>query len=124
MGPELANRTAEMLNSFLAKLVGPKMGEIKAKNMDRYKFRPKRLLKEICEIYVHFSLLLDDSGFAEAVVRDQRSYSAQNLSKAIEKLSKLGLMDVGTLQKFKAFVQVVACALITLIRATLVCWWV
>ena len=79
-----AGRVASMLNYFLACLVGPKSTELKVREPDKYFFHPKKLLLEIATTMTHFAKYDE---FAAAVVRDERSYNAANMRKAIRVLA-------------------------------------
>jgi ubiquitin conjugation factor E4 B len=84
MLPELVGRVASMLNYFLAQLVGPKCSNLKVKEPEKYLFQPKKLLLNIATIFTHFAPF---DAFGQAVVRDERSYSPGNMSKAGRVLS-------------------------------------
>ena len=84
MLPALCGRVASMLNYFLGCLVGPKSTELKVREPDKYFFHPKKLLLEIATTMTHFAKYDE---FAAAVVRDERSYNAANMRKAIRVLS-------------------------------------
>ena len=53
--PELLPRMALMLNHFLKQLVGSKCNELNVKEPEKYNFRPKALLLEICTVVTHFA---------------------------------------------------------------------
>mmetsp|Transcript_30212 Transcript_30212/g.96379 ORF Transcript_30212/g.96379 Transcript_30212/m.96379 type:complete len:577 (+) Transcript_30212:1412-3142(+) len=84
MLPELVGRVASMLNYFLAQLVGPKCSNLKVKEPEKYMFQPKKLLLNIATILTHFAPF---DAFGQAVVRDERSYSPNNMSKAVRVLA-------------------------------------
>lgn len=74
-----------MLNYFLLKLVGPKMGELKVKNLSQFHFKPQQLVSDIVDIYLNLG---EDKSFCKAVATDKRSYSP-NLFKQSERVLKL-----------------------------------
>lgn len=81
----MLRRIADMLNYFLYRLVGPKMGELKVKNLSQYHFKPQQLVSDIVDIYLNLG---EDESFCKAVATDKRSYSP-NLFKQSERVLKL-----------------------------------
>lgn len=81
----LIRRMADMLNYFLLRLVGPKMGELKVKNSSEFHFKPQQLVSDIVDIYLNLG---EDESFCNAVATDKRSYSP-NLFKQSERVLKL-----------------------------------
>lgn len=65
---------------------GPKMGEFKVQDFDKYEFKPAKLVSEICEIYVNLS---DSNQFLRAVSADGRSYSPSLFNMAETTLIKI-----------------------------------
>jgi len=53
MRAELVDRLASMLNYFFVLLIGPKMKKLKVDQPEEYGFKPRELLRELVEIYVH-----------------------------------------------------------------------
>ena len=51
-------RVASMLNYFLLQLVGPQRKSLSLKDPEKYEFRPKQLLKQVCARRFQFSFLL------------------------------------------------------------------
>ncbi|RUP52168.1 hypothetical protein BC936DRAFT_138761 [Jimgerdemannia flammicorona] len=105
MSPEIVERLAAMLDYNLAQLVGPKCMELKVKNPEKYHFRPRDLLGELIDIYLH----LNCPDFVIAVARDERSYKKEWFRKASGILLKYGLKDndaIATLEKFVSDVEV------------------
>eukprot|EP01018_Ginkgo_biloba_P036582 Gb_15414 [translate_table: standard] len=88
--PELVERVANMLNYFLAHLVGPQRKTLSLKDPEKYEFRPKELLKQIVQIYVHLARGDKDNVFAPAISNDGRSYNDELFSAAAEVLQKIG----------------------------------
>lgn len=81
----ILRRIADMLNYFLLRLVGPKMGELKVKNLSEFHFKPQQLVSDIVDIYLNLG---EDESFCHAVATDKRSYSP-NLFKQSERVLKL-----------------------------------
>ena len=77
--PELLDRYAMMLNFLLVRMVGSKCSNLKVKNMEKYHFNPKLLLRSIVTLYINSSRSI----FLEAIVRDERSYSFEIFQKAL-----------------------------------------
>lgn len=67
MRPELVNRLTAMLNFNLQQLCGPKCKNLKVKMPENYGWDPKRLLKQLIDIYLH----LDCDEFAAAIAADE-----------------------------------------------------
>ncbi|KAL9957844.1 hypothetical protein ACROYT_G034792 [Oculina patagonica] len=80
----MLRRTADMLNYFLLRLVGPKMGELKAKNLSEFHFKPQQLVSDIIDMYLNLG---EEESFCRAVATDKRSYSP-NLFKQSERVLK------------------------------------
>ncbi|KAG0460235.1 hypothetical protein HPP92_023363 [Vanilla planifolia] len=88
--PEMVERVASMLNYFLLQLVGPQRKSLSVKDPEKYEFRPKQLLKQIVEIYVHIARGDKGNVFPAAVSKDGRSYNAQLFTAAADILWKIG----------------------------------
>lgn len=97
--PELVERVANMLNYFLLQLVGPQRKTLTLKDPEKYEFRPKKLLKQIVEIYVHLARGDKENAFPLAISRDGRSYNDELFSAAAEVLQKIG-EDARLIQDF------------------------
>ncbi|GMH15690.1 hypothetical protein Nepgr_017531 [Nepenthes gracilis] len=88
--PEMVERVASMLNYFLLQLVGPQKNSLILKDPEKYEFRPKQLLKQIVNIYVHLTRGDKDNVFPAAISKDGRSYNDQLFSAAAGFLAKIG----------------------------------
>eukprot|EP00252_Welwitschia_mirabilis_P016789 TRINITY_DN3721_c0_g1_i3.p1 TRINITY_DN3721_c0_g1~~TRINITY_DN3721_c0_g1_i3.p1 ORF type:complete len:421 (+),score=80.73 TRINITY_DN3721_c0_g1_i3:187-1263(+) len=84
--PELVERIANMLNYFLSQLVGPQRNSLYLRDPEKYEFRPKKLLKQIVEIYVHLARGDKDNVFPRAISSDGRSYKDEYFTAAAEVL--------------------------------------
>ncbi|RUS16656.1 ubiquitin conjugation factor E4 B [Endogone sp. FLAS-F59071] len=105
MSPEIVDRLAAMLDYNLAQLVGPKCTELKVKNPEKYQFRPRELLSELIDIYLH----LNCPDFVLAVAKDGRSYRKEWFMKASGILKTRGLKhndEIAALEKFTNDVEV------------------
>ncbi|KAJ1655624.1 Ubiquitin conjugation factor E4 [Dispira simplex] len=80
ISPEIVDRLAAMLNYNLQGMVGPKCMELKVKNPEKYRFRPRKLLCMILDVYLHLAHYPE---FIRAVARDGRSYNKEWFLKAI-----------------------------------------
>ncbi|KAF5841726.1 ubiquitin conjugation factor E4 [Dunaliella salina] len=73
--PEMVGRTAGTLDYFLMYLTGPMRRKLAIKDADKYNFKPRELLLNIIQIYLHLSSA-DRSGlFARSIATDARSYN-------------------------------------------------
>ncbi|RNA43137.1 Ubiquitin conjugation factor E4 A [Brachionus plicatilis] len=84
----LVDRIATMLNDFLLHLVGKnKRKQLKVRNFDEVKFKPKEMVSIICDIYLNLG---ENRQFCEAICRDGRSYSPDLFQSAIQVLEQIG----------------------------------
>lgn len=88
--PEMVDRVASMLNYFLLQLVGPQRKSLSLKDPEKYEFRPKHLLKQIVQVYVHLARGDTNSIFPSAISKDGRSYNDQLFSSAADVLRRIG----------------------------------
>lgn len=47
-----------MLNYFLLQLVGPQRKSLTLKDPEKYEFRPRELLKQVCMNYISISIII------------------------------------------------------------------
>ena len=83
--PEMAERTAQMLDFFLVTLAGPARNNLKVKRPEKYHFNPSELLKKIIDISLNFA---DRDEYLDAVVRDGRSFKPEIFQTAVQLLGK------------------------------------
>ncbi|KAJ9562103.1 hypothetical protein OSB04_007263 [Centaurea solstitialis] len=88
--PEMVERVASMLNYFLLQLVGPQRKSLSLKDPEKYEFRPKQLLKQIVNIYVHLARGDNEGIFPSAITKDGRSYNDQLFTEAANVLRRIG----------------------------------
>ncbi|KAJ0457434.1 putative U box domain, Zinc finger, RING/FYVE/PHD-type, ubiquitin conjugation factor E4, core [Helianthus annuus] len=88
--PEMVERVASMLNYFLLQLVGPQRKSLSLKDPEKYEFRPKELLKQIVNIYVHLARGDHENIFPSAITKDGRSYNDQLFTEAANVLRRIG----------------------------------
>lgn len=77
--PEIVDRLAAMLDMNLMLLAGPKCQELKVREPEKYRFRPKELLSDVMGIFVELGPRVE---FQEAVAKDGRSYSKDLFERA------------------------------------------
>jgi ubiquitin conjugation factor E4 B len=104
MRPELADRIAAMLNDWLLHLVGPRSQELKVDDPEKYNFRPKELLAQVCNVYLHLAV---SPAFAPAVAHDGRSYRHEIFTKAASILERQGLASADGIARFRTFAAAV-----------------
>ncbi|KAF8399550.1 hypothetical protein HHK36_015417 [Tetracentron sinense] len=97
--PEMVERVANMLNYFLLQLVGPQRKSLSLKDPEKYEFRPKKLLKQIVDIYVHLARGDKENIFPAAISKDGRSYNEQLFAAAADVLRRIG-EDGRVIQEF------------------------
>ena len=73
MKPQVVDRVATMLNYFLDQLAGPNQSNLRVANPDKYHFKPRVILGQLVDIYLH----LWTPVFVKAVANDGRSYKHQ-----------------------------------------------
>lgn len=88
--PEMVERVGSMLNYFLLQLVGPQRKSLSLKDPEKYEFRPKQLLKQIVNIYVHLARGDHENIFPSAITKDGRSYNDQLFTEAANVLRRIG----------------------------------
>ncbi|PXF42272.1 putative ubiquitin conjugation factor E4 [Gracilariopsis chorda] len=103
--PEMVSRVAEMLNYLLDRLCGKRCSDLKVLDPDKYKWKPRLLLRRIMQTYVHF---IGEESFAVAVARDGRSYNADLFAKAIRIAKRKALLTAPEVQKFEELADAAA----------------
>ncbi|GAA5905285.1 hypothetical protein JCM6882_003736 [Rhodosporidiobolus microsporus] len=77
--PEIVDRLAAMLDMNLSLLAGPRTQDLKVKDPEKLRFRPKELLTDVLEIFLQLG---PHEAFQQAVAKDGRSYSKELFAKA------------------------------------------
>ncbi|KGN59533.1 probable ubiquitin conjugation factor E4 [Cucumis sativus] len=98
--PEMVERVASMLNYFLLQLVGPQRKSLSLKDPEKYEFRPRELLKQIVQIYVHLARGDTENIFPAAISKDGRSYNEQLFTAAADVLIRRIREDSRIIQEF------------------------
>jgi len=101
MMPEIVDKLAAMLDYNLEALVGPKCGELRVKEPEKYHFDPRQLLSDILQVYLNLS---DRDEFARAVANDGRSYKKSLFDRAIERARRIALKTETEFEQMRLFV--------------------
>mmetsp|Transcript_17081 Transcript_17081/g.16951 ORF Transcript_17081/g.16951 Transcript_17081/m.16951 type:complete len:692 (-) Transcript_17081:29-2104(-) len=99
---EFGDRTAAMLNYFLALLCGPKCLELKVENPKHYNFLPEEMLGNIIKIYLHIG---KHEKFYQCIIKDERSYSGDIMNKALRICNKRPILAYELIQTYEQFIQ-------------------
>jgi ubiquitin conjugation factor E4 B len=99
---EIVDRLAATLDENLATLVGPKMSELKVADPDKFKFKPKKLLAALAQVYLN---LAPEGDFIRAVANDGRSYSKQLFERFARTLKNRAIMTDAEVAGVIAFAQ-------------------
>lgn len=99
--PELVTRLSAMLNFNLQQLCGPKCKHLKVKTPDKYGWEPRRLLKQIADIYIH----LDCVEFASAIAQDERSFRKELFDYAASRMERNRILSPSSVEKFRALAE-------------------
>lgn len=102
--PEIVDRLAAMLDMNLNMLAGPRCQDLRVRDPESYKFRPKELLSDVLEIYSSLGEGGTGREFCEAVAKDGRSYSKE-LFERVERIArKTAIKGEKELTELRAFV--------------------
>ncbi|KAI0697911.1 ubiquitin conjugation factor E4 [Cytidiella melzeri] len=101
MAPEIVDRLAAMLDYNLEALAGPRCGDLKVSNPEKYKFEPKTLLSDIVQVFLNLS---EQGEFARAVANDGRSYRKELFENAARIARKAALKSEQDIEKLRLFV--------------------
>ena len=101
MAPEIVDRLAAMLDYNLDALAGPRCGNLKVKNPEKYKFDPKTLLSDIIEVFLNLS---EQGEFARAVANDGRSYRKELFERAAGIARRTAVKSETEIEKLRLFV--------------------
>ncbi|KAG2102251.1 ubiquitin elongating factor core-domain-containing protein [Suillus discolor] len=105
MMPEIVDKLAAMLDYNLDALVGPKCGELRVQDPEKYKFNPRQLLSDILQVYINLS---DQEEFVRAVANDGRSYKKELFEAAMETARRVPLKtetEIGVVRSFVSKVE-------------------
>lgn len=102
MMPEIVEKLAAMLDYNLDALVGPKCGELKVQDPEKYKFSPRQLLSDILQVYINLS---DQEEFVRAVANDGRSYRKELFMAAMERARWVPLKTETEIEVLRLFVD-------------------
>mgnify|MGYP001560127414 FL=1 len=99
---EIVDRLAAMLDMNLNMLAGPRCQDLKVREMEKYKFRPKELLSDLLQIFLELG---SSTEFQEGVARDGRSYSRDLFERADRIARKLAIKTDDELAILRAMVE-------------------
>lgn len=102
MMPEIVEKLAAMLDYNLDALVGPKCGELRVQDPEKYKFSPRQLLSDILQVYMNLS---DQEEFVRAVANDGRSYRKELFVAAMETARRVPLKTETEIEVLRLFVE-------------------
>ncbi|KAG2356286.1 ubiquitin elongating factor core-domain-containing protein [Suillus spraguei] len=102
MMPEIVDKLAVMLDYNLDALVGPKCGELRVQDPEKYKFSPRQLLSDILQVYINLS---DQEEFVRAVANDGRSYKKELFEAAMETARRVPLKTEAEIRVVGSFVS-------------------
>jgi ubiquitin conjugation factor E4 B len=108
--PEIVDRLAAMLDMNLNMLAGPRCQDLKVRDPEKYKFRPKELLSDVLQIYLELGPRAE---FQEAVAKDGRSYSVDLFERAEKIARKLAIKtdeELGVIREMVVKVEAIKTA--------------
>ncbi|KAG2045883.1 hypothetical protein BDR06DRAFT_965538, partial [Suillus hirtellus] len=94
--------TVAMLDYNLDALVGPKCGEPRVQDPEKYKFNPRQLLSDILQVYINLG---DQEEFVRAVANDGRSYRKELFGAAMETARRVPLKNETEIGVVRSFVS-------------------
>ncbi|TNY19299.1 ubiquitin elongating factor core-domain-containing protein [Rhodotorula diobovata] len=100
--PEIVDRLAAMLDSNLSLLAGPRCQDLKVKDPEKLKFRPKELLADVLACFLELG---PHAQFQAAVAKDGRSYSRDLFNRAQRIAAKTAIRTPDELRALAAFVD-------------------
>lgn len=103
--PEIVSRLAGMLDYNLEAITGPRCRNLKVRDPEKYRFRPKELLSGITDVYLNLGT---QSPFVEAIARDGRSYKPELFEGALKALRKAHLKSKEELTELETLAKNVA----------------
>jgi ubiquitin conjugation factor E4 B len=101
MMPEIIDRLAAMLDYNLDALVGPKCQELKVKDPEKYRFKPRELLSDILQVFLNLS---DQTDFIQAIAGEGRSYRKELFERAAGIARRKTLKTETEIEKLRLFV--------------------
>ncbi|BGO95650.1 Ubiquitin conjugation factor E4 [Rhodotorula toruloides] len=99
---EIVDRLAAMLDANLQLLAGPRCQELKVKEPEKYKFRPKELLSDVLQIFLNLG---SHEQFQSAVAKDGRSYSKELFQRASRIATKTAIKTEEELNELSRMVD-------------------
>ncbi|POY75438.1 hypothetical protein BMF94_1509 [Rhodotorula taiwanensis] len=102
LAPEIVDRLAAMLDQNLHVLAGPRCQELKVKEPEKYRFRPKELLSDVLQIFLQLG---PNTPFQTAMAKDGRSYSRDLFQRATRIARKTAIKTDEELSEIAAMVE-------------------
>mmetsp|Transcript_17752 Transcript_17752/g.24953 ORF Transcript_17752/g.24953 Transcript_17752/m.24953 type:complete len:262 (+) Transcript_17752:3-788(+) len=103
--PLFIDRIAHTVDSYIVKLIGPDVQELKVKNREKYNFDPRNLLSEILSIFLHLS---KSEEFIQEVAKDERNYKVEIFTKAARVIRRRKIMSERDCTQFETVLTKVA----------------
>lgn len=94
--PELCDRLAAMLNYNLLQLTSRNRNDLKVDNKEKYGFDPKKMMEQLSTIYLN----LNSPELAQAIAKDERSFSQSLFDAAIKVLKNIFEMSPHKVDEF------------------------
>jgi len=90
-----------MLDYNLDALVGPKCQELKVKDPEKYRFKPRELLSDILQVFLNLS---DQPDFVQAIAGEGRSYRKELFERAAGIAWRKALKAETEIEKLRLFI--------------------
>lgn len=111
MLPEIVDKLAAMLDYNLDALVGPRVGDLRVKNPEKYRFDLRALVLVFLQVFLNLS---EQEEFVRAVAGDGRSYSRQLFEKAMGIAKRRALKTDAEIEQIRLFVEAVEAMKLTI----------
>ena len=99
--PEIADRLTAMLNINLKQLCGERARELKVENKEKYGWKPHEMLKLLTDLYLH----LQCDQFIDFLAREERSYTPQLFTTAIDTMTRTGIITENGIHQWQELAQ-------------------
>jgi len=99
---DFRKRLASMLNYFLVQCMSSKYMGIQGSTGNKLRFKPGKFLRDIIQIYVNLSF---DEEFCSEITLDQRSYSFEEMTRAVKKVRMDKVLSEEVIEQFETFLE-------------------
>lgn len=99
--PEIADRLTAMLNINLKQLCGERARELKVENKEKYGWKPHEMLMLLTDLYLH----LQCDQFIDFLAREERSYSPELFTTAIETMTRTRVITEDGVRQWKELAE-------------------